>query len=166
MDYPLSVELNGAFSAPVSFVVPDLLIAPGSTPDNQPELFIYLTGFAVLTVRYSAGCFTFDETVRVSEDYSQSVHLLEQLIAAIPDEVLWMAGDGDGQRSVKLPPEWSSLVEAARTHVGAAAAKRAIGRRPPQQGPSRQQGLAIGPLQQQHLLAAVQQQQRGGMGSS
>lgn len=81
-------------------------------------------------------------------------------------KVLWMAGDGDGQRSVKLPPEWSSLVEAARTHVGAAAAKRAIGRRPPQQGPSRQQGLAIGPLQQQHLLAAVQQQQRGGMGSS
>lgn len=85
MDYPRSVELVDAFSAPISFVVPDLLRVPGSTPDDQPELFVFLSGFAVLTASYSDGAFSFHETVRVSEDYSQSVSLLEQLVAAIPD---------------------------------------------------------------------------------
>lgn len=84
MDYQLSVELVDAFSDSVSFVVPDLLAVPGSTPDGQPEMFIYLSGFAVLTVTYAAGAFAFQETVRVSEDYRQSVNLLEQLIGAVP----------------------------------------------------------------------------------
>ncbi|GAA4013194.1 hypothetical protein GCM10022280_09190 [Sphingomonas swuensis] len=85
MEYPLDVELADVFSVPVSFVVPDLLAAQGSTPDDQPELFVFLTGFAVLTVTYAGGQFSFGETVRVSEEYTQSVELLEQLVAAIPD---------------------------------------------------------------------------------
>lgn len=73
-----------ALVAPVSIVVPDFTPVRGTTPDDEPELFMYLTGFAVLTVAYPPGRFTFAETVRVSEDYNHSVRLLAQLTDAIP----------------------------------------------------------------------------------
>ncbi len=85
MEYPLTVEHIDAFSRPISFVVPDLLATTGGTPDNLPELTIFMTGFAVLTASYRDGRFTFEETVRVSKEYTDSVRLLVQLVGAIPD---------------------------------------------------------------------------------
>jgi hypothetical protein len=85
MEHPLTIEHIDVFSRPVSFVVPDLLVTAGATPDDLPELTIFMTGFAVLTVAYKDGSFIFDETVRVSEEYTDSIRLLDQLISAIPD---------------------------------------------------------------------------------